>query len=586
MDRPRKEEEETTRIAPSRSVPSEDNAGPIMDRRPCLVKRQTGEKARKMATLAEWIKHLERQVGEAITGAGLSAALRKTVEGPQTITLTIQLMSPTPANITALGKLSPTITALTGQQTKISQRGAYHIVQVEHPRPWTPTASSLAKYGRKFTVPIGVDEHARIASVTFGPKHCPVLAYIGPPGAGKSTAIMSTVAMLANQAPPSRARFYVASKKAADWQQFKSLPHTEETAGTVSDSIELIRYIAGPVLEHRQQTNSIWPAVFLIADDVTGLIEADKTIGSPLTVIATEGRAHQVFLILGLHGAGRKAATGNGMLDDSIKERIVYRPNRSDSSSRNTGQKGTDLGMLSNRQGDALHIAGRTQHRIATPRNPERILDRIAPAVMIDDEDEPRHDRSSASATTGAAPEPLHGRSSERATATRERSTRSTAAPPEQGDTIPAHVPATCDPAPLEQPGAGAGAPPKIQRVAPGQIEAPASIGAPREPTTAERAEIVRYIIQRRLAGLETSGRHLIDLLYDGKRGKTTQAITKSLLQEAERAEAEVGLDPFAEEPAPAPLPQRETEEERLRRQIAEGTIDWNQYQLKGEKVR
>lgn len=519
-----------------------------------------------MATFAEWVKQfLERQVAEAIAGAGLSGRLYATIEGPQTISLEFQLYNPNNQNIRKALGLGPTIMALTGSESvpTISQTGALIVVQVEHPRPWTPAASALVRYGEKLTVPIGVNERAKPEVVTFG-DGCPVLAYIGPPGSGKSTGIMSTVAILAAQSPASRVRFLVAAKHVAGWNAFVALEHMEEIASDEGAAIDLIRYVAGPVLEDRQRTDAKWPAIFLVADDVTGLILADKTVGSPLTTIATEGRKHQIFLILGLHGAGRKDAVA-GMVDESIAHRIVYRPRRSDAGTRNTGRKGSAVGALSERAGDALHISGRTETRVATPIGWEKIVARIAP-LQIEDGAE-------------RAPRPLRARSSP----TRERSGRSTPAPAERGDTNSAHGTLTSTPAPAEP----------LRSVSPGNIETPAEIGAPREPTTEEREDIVRYIIERTDAGQKTSGRHLIDILYCGRRGRTVQEITKSLLKEAERQRASRAGDPFADEEQPAALPKRLSdseraaavvadEERRIREEIEAQTIDWSTVTFKG----
>ena len=296
---------------------------------------------------------------------------------------------------------------------------------------------------------------------------------------------------------------------------------------------------------------------------MTGLIEADSTIGSPLAVVATEGRKHNIFLILGLHGAGRNAAVGNGMVDEAIAQRIVYRPHRSDSGTRYTGQKGTNLDSLSVRPGDALYVAGRRARRIATPHGWERVLDRIAPARQVEPE-------------PGPAPLPRRSALHPGALATRESAARSTPAPAERGDENRAHVARTDDPAPLA----------RIRRVSPGAIEEPGEIGEPREPTAEERGEIINYILQRRAAGKATSGRKLIEILYRNRRGKTTQAIAKSLLAEAERWQVETGIDPFDGEPKPAALPQRMSEEEAIRAEaeaqaaaeeeaIRAGTVDW-----------
>lgn len=518
-----------------------------------------------MATLREWVKWLEAQCAEGIAGAGIDAVLRRTVEGPQTITLYFQIYNPTKRNLATMAGLAPSITALTNLPATVRQIGSTHEIQVDHPQPWTPAAAALAKYGNRLTVPVGVAANGKPVTITFGDM-CPVAAWIGPPGSGKSTAIMSTLALLVNQTPATRAQLFISAKKVAAWSRFGDLPHTEEVATDLGASLDLIRYIAGPVLEHRQQDGIKWPAIFLIVDDVTGLVEADSSIGSPLAVIATEGREHQIFMILGLHAAGRKAAIGGGLTEEAIRTRIVYRPSRSDASSRNTGQRGIDLSVLSARAGDAMFISGREQKRIATPHGWERVINRIAPERRLDQEAEQHRSAERAALHASATP-------------TRERTTSTAPAPAERGDTKPGHVRATGDPAPAE--------PARVERVSPGQISAPAAIGAAREPTTDERKEIIRYIHQRTAAGIETSGRHLIDVLFAGRRGRTTQSIAKSLLSEADRTLSSAGIDPFAGEPEPAQTPRRlsaeekeqkqiEDEEQLIRQNILNGSIDWS----------
>ena len=185
-----------------------------------------------------------------------------------------------------------------------------------------------------------------------------------------------------------------------------------EIAKNAKDARKLLDYIANILLEERGNTGTKWPAIFITIDDYPGLLNDDPGIAQAVEKISVEGRALQLFLLIGTHAAGNKRGTGQGLMDDNAAARIVYKPTSSAAGSRAGGLKADDSGVnkLTANVGDAILIVNGEPKRIATAHRSEQIT-HLAPIETPDedDDDEPRHElHQAARYTRPRQPTPAH----------------------------------------------------------------------------------------------------------------------------------------------------------------------------------
>ena len=331
-----------------------------------------------MATIRQWVAWAERKVAGVVVGEGLDVALAEVVEGPQVVTFRLRLLRPSPAALRKLQALGPAIAqAAQVDQVRITDTARGVLVELPSPAPKTPPAALLAQATKGLAVAVGLDQWRRpiVADLDVFPN----LAFIGPPGRGKTQAMKSTLFALASRNPARRLCYVVASQKRSDWQAFE--PATGCIA-VVSDPAEVgdaFAWAAGELLQERARDGVDSPAIIFVIDDLVALLQRAPDIVGPLGELASMGRGLRLFLMIGTQQAGSRSGMASTLVDDNVACRVVYKASSATAGARAAGAGGLGLDQLSGRRGDALFVADRVE-RIATGFADDRLIAQLPAA--------------------------------------------------------------------------------------------------------------------------------------------------------------------------------------------------------------
>ena len=331
-----------------------------------------------MATIRQWVAWAERKVAGVVVGEGLDVALAEVVEGPQVVTFRLRLLRPSPAALRKLQALGPAIAqAAQVDQVRITDTAKGVLVELPSPSPKTPPAALLAQATKGLAVAVGLDQWRRpiVADLDVFPN----LAFIGPPGRGKTQAMKSTLFALASRNPARRLCYVVASQKRSDWQAFE--PATGCIA-VVSDPAEVgdaFAWAAGELLQERARDGVDSPAIIFVIDDLVALLQRAPDIVGPLGELASMGRGLRLFLMIGTQQAGSRSGMASTLVDDNVACRVVYKASSATAGARAAGAGGLGLDQLSGRRGDALFVADRVE-RIATGFADDRLIAQLPAA--------------------------------------------------------------------------------------------------------------------------------------------------------------------------------------------------------------
>lgn len=332
-----------------------------------------------MGNLRQWVAWVERKLAAAVVGEGLDVALAEVVEGPQVVTFRLRLLRPSPAALRKLQALGPAIAqAAQVDGVRITDTAKGVLVELPSPSPKTPPAALLAQATKGLAVAVGLDQWRQPVSADLD--LYPNLAFVGPPGRGKTQAMKSALFALASRNPARDLCYVVASQKRADWQVF------EPAAGciaVVSDPTEVedaLAWAAGDLLQTRAKTGVRSPAVVFVLDDLVALLQRAPGIAGPLGELATLGRSSRLFLVIGTHQAGSRSGMASTLVDDNVACRVVYRASTSTAGARAAGVGGLGLDQLSGRRGDALFVADDQVKRIATGFADDRLVAQLPAA--------------------------------------------------------------------------------------------------------------------------------------------------------------------------------------------------------------
>lgn len=492
-----------------------------------------------------------QRVGEVIRPAGIHARAVRVVEGPMTITLYIGLNQPRsrhqktktlPQQMSMLVKLDQAIALRLGvEAVRIHREGSLYAIEIPHPAVWTPTANDLHAYGKGLRLPVGLDSGRKPVFFNL-PKH-PTVLWVGPPGRGKSESMRATASILASRYPVGRLEIYVASKKMHEWSQFERLGQTRTMEADTKQIYRLLDYLANAVMKARGAQGQTWPAILICVDDLSALIDEDRRIGGLVSRIATDGRALQMFLFAGVHAAGRKAGTGDGLLDQASMARLVYKPAKSGTAYADSGVTGLDVSALSDAYGDAYAIIGGTPRRCATAWRSDLLLESLATVPHYVEERTSFHHPAPAPTTLHRLA-PAVGR----------------VAPMSDGG-----VPSPS--APMVEVVQGGGATP----VGPTEVPDPPAIETNRAPDKRERKLILDWILSLMATGEDVSQNRIVQAIY-GKKCRQRNDHARSLLEEAQARLASAA-------PAAEPTRQLLGEDDEILRQMKSGEFDWSQVQ-------
>lgn len=325
-----------------------------------------------MGNLRQWVAWVERKIAGVVVGEGLDVALAEVVEGPQVVTFRLRLLRPSPAALRKLQALGPAIAqAAQVEGVRVTDTARGVLVELPSPSPKTPPAALLAQATEELRVAVGLDQWRKpvVADLDVYPN----LAFIGPPGRGKTQAMKSTLFALASRNPARRLCYVVASQKRADWQAFEPAAGCIAVVSDPAEAEDALAWAAGELLQARAKDGVKSPAILFILDDLVALLQRAPGISGPLSELATLGRSSRLFLMIGTHQAGSRSGMASTLVDDNVAARIVYKASTATAGARAAGVGGLGLDQLSGRRGDALFVADQVA-RIATGFADDRLI--------------------------------------------------------------------------------------------------------------------------------------------------------------------------------------------------------------------
>jgi hypothetical protein len=324
-----------------------------------------------MADIKQWIAAVEDRIAGVVTGEGLNARRMEVVQGPQVVTFRVRLLSPGTQQLRKMLALGPAIAqAVQVDNVRITDTGRGILIELPSPEQRTPCADQLARATSGLEVAVGLDQWRQ--PVTVDLDDFPNVVFVGPVGRGKSQAMRAVLFALASRNRASKFNYVIFSQKRADWTAF--VP-AMGCMGLVSEPDEVVRAVqwAADTLQERAHDGINTPAIMLVVDDFPALLQRAPAIVGPLTEVASMGRAARIFLMVGSQQAGSKNGMGATLIDDNAACRIVYKTASAGAAARATGAGGTGADQLTNRKGDALFMADRTE-RIATGYAPDSLV--------------------------------------------------------------------------------------------------------------------------------------------------------------------------------------------------------------------
>lgn len=532
-----------------------------------------------------------KRIGQEIAAHGIHAYGRRVTEGPQTLTLYVGLKRLRPRYP---GEKIPTLQAQTkkllglgdtfalaigADSATVERRGELFAISIPHPTPWSPTAGELYNHGHGLKIAVGLDPERRPVFIDL-PLH-PTTLWIGPPGKGKSESMRVTTAIAAGRLSPQRLEIYIAARKAYEWKQFEGLDHVRDLQSEPGEVRRLLEYLAGPVLAERGRTGQKEPAILICVDDLPALLKDDSQIAGPLSKIANDGRALRMFLFVTTQAAGRKEATGSGLMDEAALARIVYKPGKSKQAYEAAGVAGATehVAALSDRRGDCLAVIDGTFTRLAAGYRDSEILDLIAPpaAMYVEERAEPvtaaNHHEPAEPPVSASAGSGVTVDTSDPVTA------GYAGYPPVNGRLAPVSVTAAgYDPV---------SAPPRPTPPPPTTDPGPPTIDGQRDADTLERAAIIAWIHRMTAAGETVSINRVCYDVWNNKNGKI-QRWARAIHAEALRTMPDE-IAPYEDDQPPAPTAPRPKEldemtDEEIAAAIAAGKLDLSLIQPAGSK--
>ena len=325
-----------------------------------------------MSNLRQWVAWVERKIAGVVIGEGLDVALAEVVEGPQIVTFRLRLLRPSPATLRKLQGLGPAIAQATQvDQVRITDTAKGVLVELPSPAPKTPPAALLAQATKGLAVAVGLDQWRK--PVVADLEVFPNMAFIGPPGRGKTQAMKSTLFALASRNPARRLCYLVASQKRSDWQVFDQATGCIAVISDPAEVGDAFAWAAGELLQERARDGVDTPAILFVVDDLVALLQRAPDIVGPLGELASMGRGLRLFLMIGTQQAGSRSGMASTLVDDNVACRVVYKASSATAGARAAGAGGLGLDQLSGRRGDALFVADRVE-RIATGFADDRLI--------------------------------------------------------------------------------------------------------------------------------------------------------------------------------------------------------------------
>lgn len=332
-----------------------------------------------MTNIRQWVAWAERKIAGVVIGEGLDVALAEVVEGPQVVTFRLRILRPSPSNLRKLLTLGPAIAqAAQVDQVRITDTARGVLVELPSPQPKTPPAALLAQSTTGLSVALGLDQWRKpvVADLDVFPN----IAFIGPPGRGKTQGMKSTVFALASRNPARRFCYVVFSQKRSDWSVFDPAAGCIAVVSDPAEVSDAFAWAAGDLLQGRAKTGANTPAILFVVDDLVALLQRSPDIAGPLGELATLGRGPRLFLLLGTQQAGSRSGMASTLVDDSVACRVVYRASSATAGARAAGAGGLGLDQLSGRKGDALFVADDRVERIATGFADDRLVAQLPAA--------------------------------------------------------------------------------------------------------------------------------------------------------------------------------------------------------------
>lgn len=338
-------------------------------------------KGQSMTSIRPWVAWAEGKLATVVVGEGLHVALAGVVEGPQVVTFRLRLMTPGAAPLRRLLALGPAIAqAVQVDQVRISDTAKGILVEIPSPQPKTPPATMLAAATHGLAAAVGFDQWRRPVIVELDDR--PNIAFVGPPGRGKTQGMKSLLFALASRNPARRFSYLIFAQKRSDWEAFAPAVGCITVISDPREASDALAWAARDLLQSRAKQGVAWPAILFVVDDLVNLLQRSPDVVGPLGEIASMGRGLRLFLLLGTQQAGSRSGMGSTLIDDNVACRVVFRASSATAGARATGAGGLGVEQLSGRKGDALFVADDVVARVATGFADDRLVAQLPAGEM------------------------------------------------------------------------------------------------------------------------------------------------------------------------------------------------------------
>lgn len=226
----------------------------------------------------------------------------------------------------------------------------------------TPGLDYMRQFVKPRLVPIGMD------AVNGDPYYLhvnkqPNVAWVGPPGSGKSEAMVSALwAAVMSGSGNNYPGHVVLTKKPRKWAMFA---HTPGCLGVYNDTDHIhiiLREVAANISDTKDSP------LIVVLDDVQLLLKDNPKLAESISMLVSAGRGQHTYIWIGTQIMGTSGGAGGFDVENNVTARIVYRPTSAQMAYFATGNSSSGAMSLTGAPGDCIVVdRGGNTTRIATP---------------------------------------------------------------------------------------------------------------------------------------------------------------------------------------------------------------------------
>lgn len=303
---------------------------------------------------------VESIVGTTFVTEGMPLDLCGTIQGPQTITVSLRLYQSTSANhsrVKSIGMRRAIESALRRSPARIYYDQG--LIYVEIPSPWPMTVDGTALRGKDLIVPLGTTTLNIPTGIDFLTD--PHLIIVGPTRRGKTTAMRMLAYHLASQNHPGKVAFIATTFKPDDWEAFGNIAHCWDVITDPQEAAQMIDWLYKTTL-NRAKNKTKLPALFVFVDDLLNLLGV-ADVGKTLGKIASLGAATGIHLVLASQRLGERGV-GDAIVTANIPARLVFWTANAADAAYYTGVKDSGAELIGTYIGDSILRLGGSLTRL------------------------------------------------------------------------------------------------------------------------------------------------------------------------------------------------------------------------------